>query len=115
MENMMVVSQDENRAESGEVEGLQGKGEKGQPRPRPLTKMRGIMIDSIGSDNDEDNKSMGSEVAEVHPHPSKAGLKSSGRLKHKRSLGEVEVKTEQVKGGGGHKVHHESPGVVTEC
>jgi len=102
MDNTMVVSQGENRAESGKVGGLQGEGEKGWPKPRPLTKVRAITIDSIGSDKDDkDDDSMESEIVEVRPRPSKAGSKSSGGLKHKRLLGEVEVKTEQVRG---HKV-----------
>jgi len=103
MDDTMVVSQEENRTESGKVGGSQGEGEKGQPKPRPLTKVRAIAIDSIGSDeDDEDDDSMESEIIEVRPCPSKAGLKLSGGSKHKRSLGEVEVKTEQVRG---HKVH----------
>ena len=103
MDDTMVVSQEENRAESGEVGGSQGKGEKGRPKPRPLTKVRAIAINSIGSDeDDEDNDSMESEIVEVRPCPSKARSKSSGGSKHKRSLGEVEVKTEQVRG---RKVH----------
>jgi len=98
-------------AESGKVERLQGEGEKSRPKPRPLTKVRTIAIDSVESDKDNKDNSMESEVAEVHPH-SKAGLESSGRLKHKRLLREVEVKTEQVKGGGRHKVHRKSPCAV---
>jgi len=111
VEDMMVVSQDDNMVESGEVGGLQGEGEKGWPKPRPLTKVRAIAINSVGLDEDEDDESMKSEVAELHPCPSKTGLKSSGGSKHKRSLGEVEVKTEQVRG---HKVHHQSLCAVAE-
>jgi len=111
IEDMMVVSQEDNMVESGKVGGLQGEGEKGWPKPRPLTKVRAIAIDSIGSDDNKDNESMESEVAEVHPHPSKAGSKSSGGSKHKRSLGEVEVKTEQ---GRGRKVCCQSLCVVTK-
>jgi len=111
IEDMMVVSQEDNMVESGKVGGLQGEGEKGWPKPRPLTKVRAITIDSIGLDKDEDNESMESEVTEVHPYPSKAGSKSSGGSKHKRSLGEVEVKTEQVRG---HKVCRQLLCAVTE-
>jgi len=68
--------------------------------------VRAIAINSVGSDDDEDNDSMVLEIMEVLPHSSKAGSKSSGGLKRKRSLGEVEVKTEQVRGGGGRKVCH---------
>jgi len=71
MEDMMVVSQDHNMVESGEVGGLQGEGEKGWPKPRPLTKVRAIAINSVGSDEDEDDESMKSEVAELHPAPQK--------------------------------------------
>jgi len=99
MDDRMVVSQEDNRAESGIVEGSQGKGGNGRPRPRPLIKVRLIAINSIGSDKDDD--SMESEIVELHPRPSKAGSKSSGGSKHKRSLGDAEVKTEQVRG---HKV-----------
>ena len=63
------------------------------------------MINSVGLDNNEDDDSMELEVTEVHPHPSKARSKLSGGLKHKRSIGEVKVKMEQVRGGAGHKVH----------
>jgi len=101
MEDRMVVSQEENRAESGKVERSQGEGEKSQLKPRPLTKARTIAINSVGSDKDEDDASMELEVAEVCPCPSKAGSKLSGGSKCKRSLGEVEVKVEQVRGGGG--------------
>jgi len=73
-----------------------------------------ITINYVGLDDDEDDDSMVLEVTEVLPHSSKAGSKSSGGLKHKRSLGEVKVKTEQVRGGGGCKVCHELPCVVTE-
>ena len=111
VEDMMVVSQDDNMVESGEVGGLQGEGEKGQPKPRPLTKVRAISIDSVSSDNDKDDESMESEVAELHPRPSKAESKSSGGSKHKRSLGEVDVKTEQVRG---RQVRRQLLCVVTE-
>jgi len=100
-DDRMEVSQGEEVTGSGEFQRLQVKGDKSQPRPRPLTKVRAIVIDSVGSDGDEDNNSMVSEIMEVLPHSSKAGSKSSGGSKHKRSLGEVEVKTEQVRGGGG--------------
>jgi len=102
----MEVSQGEEVTGSGEFQRSQAKGDKSQLRLRPLTKVRAIVIDSVGSDNDEDDNSMASEITEVLPHSSKAGSKSSGGLKCKRSLGEVEVKTEQVRGGGGRKVHH---------
>jgi len=58
----MVVSQEENRAESGEVERSQVEGEKGWPKPRPLTKAEVITINSVGLDEDEDNNSMDSEI-----------------------------------------------------
>ena len=99
-DDRMEVSQGEDMAESGEVERLQVKGEKSQPKPRPLTKARAITINSVRLDEDKDNNSMDSEVTEVCPHPSKARSKLSGGLKH----GEVEVKMEQVRGGGGCKV-----------
>jgi len=106
-DDRMEVSQGEDVIGSGKFERLQIKGDKGWPRPRPLTKVRVIVIDSVGSDENEDDDSMVSGVAEVLPCFSKARSKSSGGLKHKRSLGEVEVKTEQVRGGGGCKVHCE--------
>jgi len=105
-DDRMEVSQGKEVTGSGEFQRSQAKGDKSQPRPRPLTKVRAIAIDSVGSDDDEDNDSMASEIAEILPHSSKAGSKSSGGLKHKRSLGEVKVKTEQVRGGGGCKVCH---------
>ena len=62
--------------------------------PRPLTKPRPITFESVDMDEDNDNESKDSDVAKVWTIPSKAGLKSSGRSKHKRSLGEVEVTRE---------------------
>ena len=72
MDNTIVVSQEENRAESGVVEGSQGEGGNSQPRPRPLIKVRMIAIDSISSDDDDDDDSMELEIVEVCPCPSKA-------------------------------------------
>jgi len=83
-------------------------GKRSHLKPGPLT------INSIGSDDDKDDKSVESEIAEVLPCPSKAGSKLSRGLKHKRSLGEVEVKTEQVRGGEVQKVHCKSFCMVTQ-
>jgi len=105
----MEVSQGEEVTGSGEIQRSQATGNQIRPRPRPLTKVRAIAIDSVGSDDDEDDDSTASEIAEVLPHSSKAGSKSSGGSKRKRLLGEVEVKTEQVRGGGGRKVHRAYP------
>jgi len=71
MEDMMVVSQDDNMVESGKVGGSQGEGEKGQPKPRPLTKVRAIAINSIGSDEDKDNESMELKLQKYTPIPQK--------------------------------------------
>jgi len=79
----MEVSQGEDVIGTGEVKESQIKGEKSWPKPRPLTKVRVITIDSIGLEEDEDNDSMDSKIAEVHPCLSKAGSKLSGGLKDK--------------------------------
>ena len=72
----------------------QNTGNQDHPKPRPLTKTRLIALESVDTDEDNDNESKDSDITEVQTIPSKTGLKSSGRLKCKRSLGEVEVTRE---------------------
>jgi len=102
----MEVSQGEDVVGSGKFERLQVEGDKSWPKPRPLTKVKAITIDTVKLEEDKNHMFIDSEIAEVCPHSSKVGLGSFGGSKHKRSLEEVEVKMEQMRGGGGQKVCH---------
>jgi len=100
-DDAMEVSEEEH---TGDVNRLQTLVNQGLLKPHPLTKPRLITFELVDTDEDDENESEDSDVAEVHTLPSKAGSKSSGRSKHKQSLGEVKV----TRGGGqGQKVHHE--------
>jgi len=90
-DDVMEVSDGENTEDSNRS---QNTGNQDHPKPRPLTKPRPITLESVDMDEDDDNESEDSDVTEVRTIPSKAGLKSLGRLKCKRSLGKVEVTRE---------------------
>jgi len=90
-DNAMEVSDGEN---TEDLNRSQNTGNQDRLKPRPLTKPRPITFEAVDTDEDNDNESEGSDVTEVRTIPSKTGLKSLGRSKHKQSLGEVEVMRE---------------------
>jgi len=90
-DDAMEVSDGEN---TEELNKSQNAGNQDCPKPHPLTKPRPIAFESVDTDEDNNNKSEDSDIAEVQTIPSKAGSKSLGRSKCKRSLGEVEVTRE---------------------
>jgi len=97
-DDAMEVSEGKNTGDKSQVFVNQG-----CPKPHPLTKPRLIAFELVDTDEDDDNKSEDSDIAEVRTIPSKTGLKLSGWSKHKQSLGEVEVTRE---GGQVRKVCH---------
>jgi len=104
-DNTMEVLDGENTGDKSQVFVNQG-----HPKPCPLTKPRPITFKLVDTDKDDDNESKDSDIAEVQTIPSKTGSKLSGRSKHKRSLGEVEVMRE---GGQVRKVCHNMSCKVT--
>jgi len=101
-DDAMEVSDGEN---TEDVNRSQVTGNQDRPKPCPLTQTRMIALELVDTDEDDDNESEDSDVVEVRTFPSKTGSKSSGRSKHKRSLGEVEATKE---GGQGRKVRHKT-------